>query len=589
MKSSDEPGILLRLALVAALGLACLAPARAAGVPVSELKAAYRDGQIFLTWREEATPEGTTFNVYRHHQPITKANLAKATKVGHHLERHSARDWWQDPASFAPDAPAAPPAGFRIQAGAAPLDPSGGLFVHTVTPQTAGASYFAVTSSSATGVEDTTLVPGVNTLIEPVVGRVALAQPIWQEDGPAPAPGSGKGKSLTFVLHGRGGGKTAGPGAQRVNYLAFGDAKQGWREGLPFKFLVSISDTTVRITPCDRHWAGRPVTESPDRRDHCPAISSFWYGYNSRLYETTRTTKSVVPNYTEEQILWMMRWAQAYLGTDPNRTYLTGGSMGGSGAISLAMHYPQHFAAVMATVPVVSFTTRGGGRGSLARLDCACGPVDATTVNHEGVPLLEHMNGELQAARAKTDLPYLFVTHGRTDRSIPWANNPPFYRAMNAARQGLSVYWNNEDHAGVARACPDDVKAWTPLLERFALNRSFPVFTNCSDNKDPGDGDPARGDIIGWMNRGLDWKDVVDTPTLYAITVIAAHPEIRYPVTVDLTLRRLQQFKVRAGEVVKLSVGGQPPIPLRVDEKGLITISNVRIESAEGTRIQLAR
>ena len=81
----------------------------------------------------------------------------------------------------------------------------------------------------------------------------------------------------------------------------------------------------------------------------------------------------------------------------------------------------------------------------------------------------------------------------------------------------------------------------------------------------------------------------MDTPTLYAISGIAALPEIRYPVTVDLTLRRLQQFKVRAGEVVKLSVGGQPPIPLRVDEKGLITISNVRIESAEGTRIQLAR
>jgi hypothetical protein len=29
----------------------------------------------------------------------------------------------------------------------------------------------------------------------------------------------------------------------------------------------------------------------------------------------------------------------------------------------------------------------------------------------------------------------------------------------------------------------------------------------CSDNKDPGKGDPTDGDIIGWMNRGLDWKD----------------------------------------------------------------------------------
>ena len=124
----------------------------AAGLPsaaetaVSDLKAEYRNGQVFLTWREadiaggQAAPGGS-FTVYVSAAPaaISTENLRAATKVGHHIEPHSARDWWQDPASF--DSAAAPGkrVGFVIESGrprgqspAQPLDPAGGLFVYTV-------------------------------------------------------------------------------------------------------------------------------------------------------------------------------------------------------------------------------------------------------------------------------------------------------------------------------------------------------------------------------------------------------------------------------------------------------------------------
>ncbi len=107
------------VALVASLALAgSMSGAGAEGTPVSGLRAVYRSGQVFLTWQEAETPAGTTFNVYVHSEPITPTNLARASKVGHHVERHSARDWWQDPASFDAKADPGTTTGFRIESGA---------------------------------------------------------------------------------------------------------------------------------------------------------------------------------------------------------------------------------------------------------------------------------------------------------------------------------------------------------------------------------------------------------------------------------------------------------------------------------------
>ena len=562
--------------------------AQAATGTVSGLSGAYRHGQVFLTWQERDVPAGTTFNVYVHREPITPGTLGKATKIGHHVEPHSARDWWQDPASFDPKAKAGKPVGFLIATGQPPLDPRGGLFVHTVAPQDAGPSYYAVTTSDAKGVERTALSLGGNSLAKPVVGRVAPTQAIWLGKGAPPAKGAGRGKSLTLSLHGRGGGRTAGPRAATVNCLAFGGPRLGWREGLAFKFRLTIGKDAVHITPSDRAWTGgRPVLESRDRRDHCPAINTWWYGYHSRIYDTTLTPTAVVPNYSEERLLWMVRWAQSHLGTDPVRTYLMGGSMGGSGTVSMVMHHTGVFAAAVATVPIVSYTRPG--KGSAWRLECIFGPLDRPAVNHDGVPLLEHMNGAVQAARAKADLPPLFITNGRRDGSIPWENNPPFYRAMNAARQALYVHWNNGSHPTAHRTAPADVKAWSRQLARYALDRSFPVFTNCSDNRDPGNGDPADGDIVGWMNRGLGWRDLVDTPTEYALTVTAAYPGLKLPITVDVTPRRIQRFRLKPGDQLTVHVGEAPARTLRVEAGGVATVCGVKIVGAGGTRIRLTR
>lgn len=562
----------------ATLALLVLNTAQGAG-PVSELKATARDGQVFLTWKEGETPEGATFNVYLAGIPI--ADVAKATRVAHHIERHSARDWWEDPASFKKDVKSGEPVGFCIQNGSDRLNPADGLYVHTVGKGTSCRLFFAVTCSDAAGKENTQVIAGGNSLHDGVAAEAMDIQPIWQGKGAPTAPGAGKGKGLWLNLHAKG-GVVGG-----MEYLVFGDETMGWREGLPFKFSVRIEADKVVVRPTDRVWINRPHNEAGD--GGTPAIWTFWFGYNSKIFDRKLMVEGVPTNYTERRNLWILDWVRRHYQPDTNRWYCSGSSMGGCGTISFGWRHPELFVALHAHVPIVSYTYLG--KGSATRLEPSCwtGHVPSELKTSEGMSLLERMNSVKFAAEAKDDLPFLFMVHGRQDASIPWQNNPPFYRALAKARQPFAVYWDNGTHSTCGKDAPPDVKAWQQLFHRFRRDESVPVFTHTSSDRNPGNGDPADGDIIGWINRGMGWKDIEDTPDRYAITVTADYPGIEYPVRTDMSLRRLQHFKIRPDEKIIARVGAAAPMSIQADAQGLLTIPGVAIASRDGVRIVVQR
>lgn len=563
----------------ATLALLTLNAAHAAG-PISDLKATGRDGQVFLSWKEAETPEGTTFNVYLASSPIS--DVAKARRVGHHIERHSARDWWDDPASFKKGVKPGEPVGFRIQNGGERLDPVGGLFVHTVRKSVSGKLFFAVTCSDAAGKEDAQIVAGENSLRDGVTAKTADIQPIWQGKGAPTAAGAGKGKGLWLSLHAKGGVVSG------MEWLVFGDETMGWREGLPFKFSVRVEADKVVVRPTDRVWINRPHNEAGD--GGTPAIWTFWFGYNSKIYDRKLMAEGVPTNYTERRNLWLLDWVRRRYQPDMNRWYCSGSSMGGCGTVSFGWRHPEMFAAGHAHVPIVSYTYLGA-KGSATRLEPSCwtGPIPPELKTSEGAPLLERMNGAKFATEAKGDLPFLFMIHGRQDASIPWQNNPPFYRALAKARQPFAVYWDNGTHSTCGKDAPPDVKAWLERFRRFRLDESLSVFTNTSSDRNPGNGDPADGDIIGWINRGMDWKEIEDTPDRYAITVTADYQGVEYPVSTDMTLRRLQRFKVKPSEKFSVRIGDAAPVSLTADAQGLVTIPGVTIPSRDGVRVVITR
>lgn len=553
--------------------------ASADAVPVDKLQAVARHGQVFLTWQEGETPSGTTFNVYVDDRPI--AQVAAAKKVARHIEAHSARDWWEDPASFKKGVSAGTPVGFRIESDGQRLDPQGGLFVYTVPAGTTGKLFFAVTSSAARGEEDTTIVPGVNTLAEGVAATSGEIQPIWQREGQPPAAGAGKDLPLWLNLHAKGGVVAA------MEYLVFGDETMGWRAGLPFKFSVRVENNEVVVRPTDRVWINRPHKEASD--GGTKAIWTFWYGYNSHIDDREQMSTGVPTNYTERRNLWMLGWVRRHYQPDSGRWYCSGGSMGGCGTMSFGWRRPELFAACHAHVPIVSYTSLGTKSASRLEPSCWTGPVPPDLRTDEGVPLLDRMNGTKFVTESREDLPYVFLVNGRQDGSIPWQNNPPFYRAMAAARQGFAAYWDNGAHSTSGKDAPKDVRAWTERLRKIRLDQSYPAFTHTSSDRNPGNGAPDDGDIVGWINRGMDWKEIEDTSDHYSIVLLADYEGVEYPVRSDITLRRVQQFKTKPAEKLRVAIGEAAPIVITADSTGRITIPQVSIPSDAGVRVIVRR
>ena len=542
---------------------------------VTELSASVRSGQIFLTWEEEPGVDGISFEAFMHSSPITAETLGSARKIGHHIEAGSACDWWLDPASQNADASPDRSHGFVIDG--EELDPKGGLFVHTVDESDPVQMYFAVLPSTATASH---VVPGANILTAAVTAAPALPAPIQLKT--APAAGSAVGKSLTLKLHGRGGGKDPNGNS---NFLVFGDGLQGWREGLARKFNVSSDANGILIEPRDWLWVGRPLLYSSDVRDHGLAINTWWYGCNNGIYDEAAVTSGVVVNYTEEHLLYLVRWAQQYYGTDPQQTFIEGTSMGGSGAISTGFHHPDVFATIYSQVPVVAYTRRAGidGNSNLWRLDGLCGRIcDETVMSSDGIPVMERMNSEHIVEDYVGDLPFLVLCNGRTDGSIPWINNPPFYRALNDAKRGFVSYWNNGAH-DMWKSVPADVTEFY-TTQPLVLTNSYPAFSNFSDNRDPGDGARADGDLVGWMNRGLYWTDVVETENSWSLSLHAEGDFLPTLLTVDVTPRKLTNFLIAPNETVL--VNGNP---VQADSNGRVTAPGIQITKGTPALLQIQR
>jgi hypothetical protein len=337
----------------------------------------------------------------------------------------------------------------------------------------------------------------------------------------------------------------------------------------------------------------------PEGNDPCqqltPAVHSFWSGYNNRIYDPALMDEGVCEMFGERRVLWIVDWVQQHFGTDPARTYASGSSMGGCASFNIGLRNPEVFAAI---APLVGITTYAAGEGgdSERRISDVMGSLDLPT--DRGVTVREWLDSTRFARQHEADgLPFVIMANGRNDGSIPWWMTPPFYEAMQEGRHGLIAAWNEGDHGGTRGLLPADIRERMGFewMHRFALDRSYPAFSNCSADDDPGDGDAADGDPEGYINRGLDWDEVVDESDRWAVTVTWYLEDTALPLRVDVTPRRAQNFILEPGEkvdadvycfVCKGSVGSRV---LTADEHGLVTFAGVKILGPAGARLTLKR
>jgi hypothetical protein len=548
---------------------------------VSNLRAEFRYGQVFLFW-DEVIVNDQNLRIYLSKEPITDKNLFKAKLLTDQLEPHSANDWYDDPKEC--PRTSGPVHGWIIETGRDPLDNSGGLFVHTVLKEDPKWSYFAVLAEKE---NEDKLNIGVNSLQVPVSVKIGQIQAIWQSHEPK---STAKGKPLVISLHSH----QSRP-KDELTHLFFGDAEMGWREGLPFKFKITIRHDVVLLEPYDRVWINRRMNAEEAKANgtydlQYKNIESWWYGTNDKINNPNLTSSGSATNYTERWLLWVMKWVQNNYKTNQNQVYAFGASMG-TGILRLVLQNPDRFTSVDLLVPILD----PFGEGNVGeRMKPRIG--EPQSICSDGIELCVRLNTINSIKATKTDLPPIVIRVGRTDKSVSWLRKPAFIRAVQGQKQSLFVGWDNGGHGNAMRGTYEGFPKWYDFdwyINHLALNMSYPAFTDCSLDNDPGDGNPGVGDSTGFINRGFDWKVIKDTKSSYHILLTIKLPKVTYPVYVNITPRHYRKFKnVSEATVYACNKDAEGKIienKILVKDGDLITYDKFAITSPAGNTLLISK
>lgn len=584
--------------LIAALCWMAAAPAvKAEPVRVSGVKAVHRNGQTFVTWTDAAdSAAGARFRyaLYRSDRPITQNSLGQAERCYGGVLNNSAKlfgyAFWQKDRLNA-ETPRFPvwengtlvrkamPT-FIIEEGGQPLPMWSGLAVRTVTKN--GQSYYAVVATDVKGTVLSRVEPGESATTEPVDETVAPIQPIKLMDSKnrgryarSTSITGKKGLPLTLSLHGsqsRGGGASS----HGDLYVYFGTPAMGWRDGLPGIFTVMENHTSPSLT-----LATRDAVESPSGNG---VVETCWFGYFAVPEGAEHKEPRAYP-YTERRLEWLLKWVIDRYKADPERVYSSGQSMGGMGSTQFSFRHPDLFAAVyprlgrvrQTWLPSIAPGARSVHKGRWEKpVPMFDGKTDYWT----------RMDTVKWAAEHHDDLPFYGWCFGRTDTVAPWPDQIEMVKVLTENHHGFAFSWNNEGHSSAGAKSIREIMKYYPS-SKFARNLSYPAFGNSSVNSNMGNGKRDDGDLVGGINLGFIWTDVVDQPATWSVKL--SNDLAKAPMTVDVTPRRCQQFKAKPGDTFHWTntAGGEGEVI--ADQWGLVTIKQVTIKPGEPTTLTIER
>ena len=451
--------------------------------PVTNINAVYRYGQVFITWD---TTAGQFFILYKSSSPIIHGNqLSAAQNMGLVTFTSAINIRFYNKR-------------LRIDSASPPLATNKSLFVATST--TNGLFYYAITIKT-NGIEDTTIIPGSNSLSSPISEMVSDPKPIWQDSiaGANPIHGyvwfATKVTSSSFP-------KMTNSGFYPLNFALI---KKGNQSPHPVTFYMR---------PSGMHYLDQPWGTG-DQNEYIISIDDYnpnpfdgtytmYYGYheNYDLYSTSPNPvpdKGIIYNYTAAMINHTVNWTLKNLPVDSTRTYMTGWSMGGIGSIFNSLMMPSKIAAIFIYAPVFNFSQWGG-----PIINRLWGTAQTNLWTNEGMRRNERLNvNYLLSANKLNSLPVIYSFCGKNDVNVGWLEKITFYDSMNVLKHGGYHFWSWTDHSQTINSNPWKIAAFPPnfsFFTRYRTNLSYPAFSNCSTNNNPGNGSPSSGDSIGTIN-----------------------------------------------------------------------------------------
>lgn len=573
------------------------------------LRARHHNGQTFLTWQECDPPtkrENLTvlelrdlrrkldedrevrYRIYRSEKPISAATIAEAELVD---EVPPLTCWNGDFYGVSPK-PEDAALRYVVEDGKDAVPPGTGIYAHN--PAKAGKAYYAVTLT-VNGEEDLTSFSKGNALTSPLQETVGPGDPILQRIE--------KPKTFQYfenpTLH---------------YYVRWEAPPRSNLPSRPFDYLVGIPPNLARPAPLGLHlhcWGGNlngGYIWWYKAREGAILVASnqipydWWVAYHEARETWKAWDEGVTRDYTVKRLLSFVDWVGTKWDVDRTRVFVTGASMGGSGASMIALRYPERFAYALSSVGVHNAGNSPQFTGSY---EGVCGPAESRLPHESGMATFDYLNNTyLLRQNPKRDVPFISFTNGKNDGAIGWPQAAEFARTLQETRQPHLFTWGQSGH-GHRVHVPTPTGGGdnaTPILDA-QLGQNVPAFTECSLDDSPGNGDPADGDSEGQLNLYLRWETdtLVEDANRYEVTVYLIEDSPKEECRVDLTPRRCRKFKPAPGTKFKwvnsrrgsgeTTAGTGRDLQsgeATTDGWGLVTLRGVRVSKA-GSRIKITR
>ncbi|MBA2407875.1 MAG: T9SS type A sorting domain-containing protein [Chitinophagales bacterium] len=523
--------------------------------PASDLSGFHKHGQTFLTW-QNVPDTNTYYNVYRSSTPITTASDLELSEYLGYTNGNSAKDYnlsRHDQTEVY----------LVIDSGAQPLSANTGLFVTTALSN--GNFYYAVTSMAKEN-ENTTVVPGINSLENPIPEFVEDPYPVYQQSRIINELQVDIYTTFTSMKYAIDQPLMNKAGFIAMDFAVYNNVTTMGLFPLKMRFHPGGSDFLENIaTPRDSE-----ITISPE--DYFPSgNNSTWWGANEN-FDIYNDLKNEVPpisginyNFGQQRLTHILNWAIRNLPVDSNKIYLEGTSFGAIGAYFYAMTYPENIAAVKLNSgsfnlafdhDYIPYCSLNEGMPNRETGNRRFGTVSSNLITNLGYRTYDLLNGEwLCHTFREKDFPVIYSVNGKNDTLIGWTEKPIYYDSVNSNYVGGYYFYDGRNHAGEGGSWGDNNFDYF----RYKKNVSYPAFANCTANEDYGDGHATDGAPFGSINGFLDYKadpeeDATHWKTTLFLRDLILNTEELYKApnscNADITPRRLQQFNPAVGDAL---------------------------------------
>jgi len=442
---------LLRNTFLLIAALLFLASFPAKSYTVKNLKAHYRNGQVFLVW---INPDAVNlqYNVYRSQTKITSVSQLNSTTYLGFVRDSSAKNYR---ISILDNANVF----YKFKDNGKHLSAGKGLYAVTCTDNSS--YYYAVmVLDLSTGIESQIINDGKNSLSTAVMETVTKPQPVFQDSVPTPS-GEMKYRYVQFVNNQE---TTLYPamnstGSYGFNFCFMKSSGAGNHPMIVFyqgEDLAANAELGVEpqfnscyVLAVD-DWL--PIKFSDGTFGHDTYWSCYHENFNIYTDQNPVPTSGVVKSYTQKRVIEAIRWMHHSMPVDSASIYVRGTSHNGYGALLTATIYSEEIAAVYAVVEPPEIGSNG-----VSIFEQMWG-LDEVSLNSD---VLDFKTGEtltfnkltnlkkMLAVNKDRSMPLIFDVHGKNDHTNSWTpGKVAWLDSLNNNYYGGTWYWDQRQHNG---------------------------------------------------------------------------------------------------------------------------------------------